>query len=335
MATIKDIAKLAGVSPMTVSNVLHKRYNKVSEDTIERINTIAKQYNYTPNLSARSLVSKSSHVIAYINIAQSSSTRRFVSDPFNAELINTLENELGKSGYYLMLKTVTSPDELTEFLKNWSIDGIFCVGLSDNSFISEILSTKIPSVFIDSHVPENCANICLDNRLAAQLAAECFVKNGHRKIAAAIPKHSIVDNERIEGFIDTLHAMGIDFSAENLYESHSFSDGGFEIGQILAKKGEISAVFATADLLAAEIISGLHSEGVRVPEDVSVIGFDDSYICNITYPRLTSLHQSTSTRGEFAAKTMLGLLNGDTSFAKKSVLPVSLRVRDSVYSKNT
>ena len=128
MATIKDIASATGVSATTVSNVIHGRAKRVSAETIEKINAAIKELGYVPNMSARSLVSNSSKVIGFVNHVI------IDNDPLFSTSIGTIEQTLREHGYYLMLHTVETAEDLRAFLQNWNVDGLFFTGIFKDSF---------------------------------------------------------------------------------------------------------------------------------------------------------------------------------------------------------
>lgn len=331
MATIKDIAREAGVSYMTVSNVIHGRTNKVSGETIEKINKIIKRLNYVPNMSARSLVSNSSHVVAFINYVNQSSTGKFVSDPFNSIIIDSLEKELGKSNYYLMLKTIQSVDDLMVFLQNWNIDGLFFVGTNDKDIVKKLKETNISTIFIDSYIDEkDIINIGIDDYQGAYCATEYLVKSGHTNIALAVPHLNALDAERLRGYKAALEAHNIKFDKSLVYENKNYGFDGSLIGKELSQNQKITAVFATADILAAEIINGLYTFKINVPNQISVVGFDDINICKLITPNLTTIHQNMFEKGRIAAEYMIKSLNHIKISNPKIVLPIHLIERDSV-----
>ena len=124
MVTIKDIASVAGVSATTVSNVINGKQGRVSEQTIQKINKAIDELGYVPNMSARSLVSNSSKVIGFINHVVTDKDSNFMEDPFLSKFIGILERVLRENGYYLMLRTVDTPEQFKAFLRNWHIDGL-------------------------------------------------------------------------------------------------------------------------------------------------------------------------------------------------------------------
>ena len=129
MVTIRDIAQATGVSATTVSNVIHGRNKRVSAETIQSINDAIKELGYVPNMSARSLVSSSSKVIGFVNHVITRTDTNMMDDPFHSAAIGAIETALRENGYYLMLRTVETAEELVAFLQNWNMDGLFFTGI--------------------------------------------------------------------------------------------------------------------------------------------------------------------------------------------------------------
>ena len=140
MVTIRDIAQATGVSATTVSNVIHGKSNRVSAETIQNINNAIKELGYVPNMSARSLVSSSSKVIGFVNHAVKRENANFMEDPFHSAAIGAIEAALHENGYYLMLHTVETAEELATFVQNWNLDGLFFTGIFMDKFFDSVQS---------------------------------------------------------------------------------------------------------------------------------------------------------------------------------------------------
>lgn len=336
MPTIKDIARDAGVSVTTVSNVIHGKHSHVAQDTVERITRIIEQYNYTPNLSARALVNRSSRIIGVINhLIADSVSGSFLQDPFHGAFIGGIECALRERGYFMMVRTVKDENELFSLFRNWNLDGVILTGLFEDSFFGRLITSDKPIVLLDSYVKNHKVfNVGLEDYRGGYLATEYLIGRGHRKIVFASPhiERAGVLEERFRGYRDALKAAGIELDERNVYEHPITIDEGRDLGRILSERKDITAVFATADLLAAGIIGGLNERGVRVPEDVSVMGFDDVYISRITTPQLTTVHQDAREKGTVAANMMVDYLEGKTVVSRNVVMPVSIVERDSVRS---
>ena len=156
--TLKDIAEKAGVSMMTVSNVINGKHSRVSAATIEKVNTIIKEYNYVPNLSARSLTVKSSHIIGVIvPLDSEESPVSYFDNPYVSSMIGVIERELRNNGYFVMIRSVQTQEDLSVLMRNWNVDGVIflypllgeCFEDSVNAIIEE---THLPVVLFDARI---------------------------------------------------------------------------------------------------------------------------------------------------------------------------------------
>jgi LacI family transcriptional regulator len=333
MATIKDIAHAVGVSCTTVSNVINGKAGRVSAETISRINEAIDNLGYVPNMSARSLVSNSSKVIGIINHLVPSSNKSFVEDPFHSAFIGAIEHRLRQNGYYLMLRTVEDSNDLISFLRNWNVDGMFYTGIFQDEFFQTLSKFDIPVVLIDSYIKQsNIYNVGLEDYKGGYLATKHLIDHGHKNIIFASPtiKHGGVVEERLKGYQQALSESNIPFREELVCQQEIHVENGIELGKSLSTRNDFTAVFATADILAAGIMAGLQHNGKKVPDDVSVIGFDDINLCQLTTPALTTIHQDAYLKGELAVDFMIKRLEGVAIKEREVILPVSLINRDSV-----
>jgi LacI family transcriptional regulator len=336
MATIKDIAREAGVSATTVSNVIHGKTSRVSQQTIAQINEIIKRSGYTPNMSARALVSNRSKVIGMINHLVPRTSGSFVEDPFHSTLIGSIEEVLRDNGYYLMLRTVEDSADLLNFLRNWNIDGMFFIGLFRDAFFDTLSEVDIPVVLIDSYIEHpRMQNIGLEDFNGGYIATRHLIERGHTHIVFAsspIHKDGVVQ-ERLRGYKSALEEAGIPFREDYIFEQEFTVSTDIELGKEIASKKEVTAVFATADILAAGIMAGLRQSGAAIPGDISVVGFDDINLCQLISPPLTTVHQDAAQKGRLAVASMIRRLKGEPIEAP-IILPVSLVERESVKKIN-
>ena len=338
MPTIKDIAREAGVSVTTVSNVIHGRHSRVAHDTINRINKIIKTHNYTPNLSARALVNRSSRIIGVINHLIQSQPISFFQDPFHGALLGGIEKKLREREYYMMVRTVADEGELYSLLNNWNLDGLILTGLFNNNFFARLLETDKPIVLLDSYIfNDRIFNIGLDDRNGGFMATQYLIDKGHTNIVFASPpvhRHGVTE-ERLKGYKAALRKNGIPFSPQNVYRQEITFNEGIALGHTLSRRHDITAVFATADILAAGIMSGLAQAKRRIPADISIIGFDDILNSQVTSPPLTTIRQDIVEKGAVAADIMADYLEGKEKTPRTITLPLSLVERDSVRSLKT
>jgi LacI family transcriptional regulator len=333
MATLKDIAREANVSVTTVSNVIHGNNKHVAKETVDKIMMIIEKKNYVPNMTARSLVNKLSKIIGVINHVVPEKSGSFISDPFHSVVIEGIEKKLREKGYYLMVRTVYDKDELFSLLRNWNMDGLILIGLFQDEFFEKLMNASIPFVLVDSYIDnQKILNIGLEDCNGGYMATKYLIEKGHKNIIFASPiiKQNGVVEERFKGYKMALKEANIPFENRNVYQQEITITEGIELGHKLSKRTDVTAIFATADILAAGIISGLNEREKRVPDDFSVIGFDDLYISSLTAPRLTTIHQDVQEKGKIAAESLISVIEGEPVESNNIILPVVLVERHSV-----
>lgn len=329
MATIKDIAEEAGVSIATVSNVIRNANSHVSAETVERIQKIMKKLNYTPNMSARALVSKKSKIIGVLSYV--GEVGEFRPDPFLGNLFRAIESALSKKGYYMLQKTISSEKELQDLYASWNLTGIIVHAAFEGTFFEQLESLPCPCVLIDSYI-KNCPfpNVGIEDFKGSYLATKHLIQNGHKNIAFVSP--AIYENgvvrERFEGYKAALKEAGIAFSEENIFNVNAL-DEGEKIASEIQNRHDITAIFATADMLAYGIMSALQKAGLKIPDDISIVGFDDLFYSSMITPALTTVRQDLNQRAVMAVNVLTRIIENDES-VKNTMLAVELIERDSV-----
>lgn len=337
MVTIKDIATATGVSPTTVSNVINGKAGRVSSDMQKKINAAIKELGYVPNMSAKSLVSKSSKVIGFVNHVLTIRGSNFMEDPFLSRFIGILEYVLRENGYFLMLRTVETPEELDAFLRAWNLDGLFLSGIFQDDFFKAITkrAENLPIVLIDSYVHQNhICNIGLDDFGGSKMSTQYLINKGHRNIAFAsfhIEGEGVL-SQRFLGYKAALAENNLPFDESLIFECGNDLTTTQHVAQALKSRPEVTGLVTAADFIAGNIISNFHKFGIRVPDDISVMGFDDLNICDIIFPSLSTIHQDVDKKGRIAVDYMLKLLEHEMPAPNEVFLPTSIIERDSVKS---
>jgi len=333
MATLKDIAREAGVSITTVSNVIHNKKSRVSPDLVEKIHEIIQRENYIPSMTARTLANNASPIICIINHMMSSSGGGFLADPFHSTFMGGIEDRMRENGYFVMVRTVENPRELEIVHRNWSLAGMILTGLFKDEFFEHLRGLNIPYVLIDSYIdlPE-VFNVGLEDQKGGYIATKRLLECGHRVIAFASPfyRENGVIEHRLKGYKQALAEFGLPFDPSLVFHQDFTIQESVRLGEVLSKRNDITGIFASADILAAGIMTGLRSKGIKVPEEKSIIGFDDNYLCQITSPRLTTIHQNAEEKGIIATEMLLSQLQGKPILNNNVILPVKLVERDSV-----
>jgi LacI family transcriptional regulator len=333
LATIKDVARAVGVSTTTVSNVIHGSVGRVSPEMVAKIEAAIARLQYVPNMSARALVNNASRIIGVINHLVPSKSGGFLQDPFHGALLAGIEQTLRERGYYLMVRTIDSVPELLSLLNNWNLDGLILTGIFPTDFYESLMAQKTPILLIDSYIQnDHVLQVRLQDQQGGYLGTRHLLENGHRNILFCGPPilEEGVLARRFKGYCQALQEYDLPVKMENVYQQEIGIEQGTALGRELAARRDYTAIFATADILAAGLISGLSEAGRNVPEDISIVGFDDLNIARLTSPQLTTIHQDVVEKGVIAARMLIDALQGQEDSARRVVLPVRLVSRQSV-----
>lgn len=336
--TLKDIAEKAGVSMMTVSNVINGKNHRVSAKTIEKVNRIIEECGYVPNLSARSLSNRTSNIVGIvISIQEEDAEENYFENPYISTMIGIMEKELRENGYYTMVRSVTRKDELMQLLKNWNVDGIIFLYQDHDGFLTDFLmNPPCPvAIFDNSCDYPGVINVRSDDRKGLYLATRYVINHGHTEIAfvADYEGNSLL-TRRFEGYADALRECGLPFHKEYVFSCSPNYEGGIAAGQrIAAFGGKITAAVTTADICAAGVMEGARLGGLRVPGDLSVTGYDNLRLCQYLTPKLTSVSQNIKDKALMATKMLLEQISrGKPAEVTSVLMDVEMVERQSVLS---
>lgn len=319
---------------MTVSNVVNGNTSRVSAETAERVRRAAAELGYVPSASARSLAARSSRIIGLLIPAADSDSLTI--SPHNIAILGQIERELRKHDYHLLLRGIADPEEVTTALKSWNLDGAILLGFHE----AELARINGPAVdaarvlCIDGYIEGPLKfGVRSDDVTGARLAAAHLLELGHREIvfAGPPPAPSGVVHQRLDGFRQAFADNGAVWD-EGLAEpvAATTHEHGRQLGLRLRRDHPtVTAVFATADILAIGIMAGLAEAGLSVPGDVSVVGFDDLELCRLVTPKLTTVAQDIAAKAATAVDLLLRSIESDRHPAEPVTLDVHLVVRDS------
>jgi len=338
MVTLQDIAIEAGVSKMTVSNVVNGNLSKVSKESAERIQAIIEKRKYVPNSSARSLAKSTSHIIAII--LRGGQAENSLKSPHNAALVGTIIQKIQRLGYYTMVNMVETHEDISQSLRTWNVEGAIFLGMFDDE-IEKIHSVNdIPMVFIDSFSDmRRLSNVGIDDFKGGQLAAKHMIACGHRSFAFVSPpilRNGVVQH-RLAGFTSVLTENNYILKKEHQFilASDVHPEAIIENGKVLATlKGEVTAAFVTSDQIASYLMQGLRALNVRIPDDISIIGFDNMAISTQLTPQLTTIAQDLDQKAELTFDILFRRLQSPVAPAESMILDVSLVERESVKRLN-
>ncbi|EHN69060.1 substrate-binding domain-containing protein [Aliivibrio fischeri] len=331
MATIKDVAKEAGVSVATVSRVVNKS-PKASKAAIESVNAAMTKLGYRPNANARALVSKSTNTIGVL-VAD-------VSDPFFGSLIKAVDAVARANNKHLLIgngyHNAQVEKEAIELLINSRCESliIHSKGLSDDELTQ--FAKEVPGlVIINRHVPQIAHRcISLDNQLGSTLATEHLIENGHQQLAYINSNQQIDDSfDRKLGFTQALNKHGLPINNSLLSEGEPTDEGGEKaMTQLIETKQPFSGVVCYNDYMAAGAIASLEKAGISVPDQVSIVGFDNGLIAKYVHPKLTTIDYPISEMATQAALLSLVLAKDEKPETEKKVYTPTLIKRNSVHT---
>lgn len=335
---LKTIAERAGVSTATVSNVINGNYHKVSKATRAKVEAIIEETDYKPNVIARSLATKESRIIGLV-VPYIGENQTFLANPYNAHLVAELEQIVRKHDYYLMIRSVSQCKEILPMLSSWNTDGAIFLGVMDEEVDEINCVLKSPKVFLDTYVTgdKQIANVGIDDYRGGYLSARYLISKGHQRLALVSPDKGGgcvgVISERYRGFKKACEENGIDFNEErDVFLSDSVFGSAIETGQNIAfSDGHYTGVSVMSDIVAAGVIEGLIECGLKVPEDVSVVGFDNLPECDQIRPKLATIGQNFNQKARKACDLLFAQIAGDEdAFTKNIVLPIRIVERQSV-----
>ncbi|KRQ87856.1 HTH-type transcriptional repressor CytR [Caloramator mitchellensis] len=329
--TIKDVAKKAGVSVSTVSRAFNN-YSDINAETREYILKIADELGYKPNIVAKSLSSNKNFRLGML-VEDYDLTGML--NPLVFQMLMAFKNTADKQGFETVLLSTSSDMQKTQNLKKLytekQLDGAFIMGLKlTDDYYKELSEFELPCVLYDIHINNpNVGCVGVDNIKGAFLAVEHLIKLGHKKIAMINGhKDAFVSFERLDGYLLALNRYGINIEQELVVNADFTDQGAAKTAEELIKKhNDITAIFCASDLMAIGAINALSNIGYSIPEDISIVGFDDLYLAQLSNPKLTTIKQDTTLIGESAANILINLISGQR--IGRVVIQPELIVRES------
>jgi LacI family transcriptional regulator len=326
MISIKDIARQLGVSPSTVSRVANGK-NYVNPKKREQILKVIEETGYVPNKAARAMVMKRSFTVGIV--------LPYTFNMFQRQLFAIIERHLESFGYHTLFFFLqfdsASEKECLARLKSEKLDGVILLQeIRDQLFYDSLSQLRLPvvaSTFSFSDVP----SIHVDEIRAAMDAVNHLISLGHRRINMISGSNTMFGKLRVEGYYQALNAAGIerDPSRVLIAPFYTAESGMYCMRELLLKNRDFSAIYAANDDLAIGVIRILTDKGIRVPEDVAVIGFDDIEIADYMVPRLTTIRQPLDDMGQQTALILHRAITGQGTARQELVLPHKLIVRES------
>lgn len=323
---ICDIAEELGLSTATVSNVIHGKTNKVSAETAERVTELLEERQYIPSMAGILLARNSSKILGVFVNDHPKYEGHTLDDFFIASSLNCLSAEIERSGQFMMVKRAACAEAIVQFASMWNMDGIVVIGFCEQDYDLLRSRMRIPFAVYDGicRSPRRFLNLTIDNFDGGRQVGQHFRALGHETALCLSDNDIGIDRDRMAGFRRGF-APG---RAEPLIAPMQRAERRAFYRQNLEAFRRATAVFAVSDAYAVDLMGFLAEQGISVPEDISVAGFDDTPVCEMLCPALTTVHQNGALRAKLAVEALRELKEGHT-VETEILLPVSLVIRKS------
>lgn len=334
MTTIRDIARKAGVSVATVSRVMNG-YAGVNEATKEKVLKVTRELSYRPNAVARSLVTRRSWSFGVFYLDPVNSDLRH---PFFQDVLDGFKRRVGQEGYDLLVFNNQRPADaglsFTQRCYEQQVDGVLVVGVPKiNPDLTELANSGIPCMGVDCDlVGPKASHVSSDNVDGAIRAMKHLLSLGHRKIALLNGSVDVgVAQERLKGYRLALEEAGLPYRPDWVHHGDFTRETGETFTfSLLDSPDRPTAIFCTGgDMMAIGALSALAQRGVQVPQEMSVVGFDDIAAASFVTPSLTTVRQDAAAMGLHAAEALLSMMNPEASAPPALLFPTQLIIRKS------
>lgn len=326
---ISDIAEELGLSTATVSNVIHGKSKKISAETAKRVWELIEKREYIPSMAGILLAQNHSKIIGVVVNDHEKYEGRVLEDGFISASVNALSKRIDQAGYFMMVKVTAGWNEIVRFASMWNMEGLVIVGFCEQDYKKLRESMRIPFVVYDGYFQETrkICNLVIDHYDGGYQVGKYLRHMGHRKVLCIADNFICMDAERMKGCADAVGEGAAAFMQIPFQEQERLRFYREKEKEIM----QYTAVFAVSDFYAVELIRYLQERGICVPDDISVVGFDDSPICNYCIPPLTTVRQDADMRADTVVSVLQNLKRG-TEERTTVKLPVFLVERKSVRS---
>lgn len=321
--TIYDIAKEADVSISTVSRVINGKGHLVKEATRLKVEKILEKNNYMPNLAARGLASKTMNTIGVLTVD--------IRDDHHAHSAYTIEHEFSKLGYTCALYNTGDFEETKEhyirMLAERHVDGAILIGsVFQDQAIEQCLERympKVPFVILNGYLrqPNVCGIVC-DDVAGIEMAIKNLAQRGHKKIAYVQDLDTISSKKKVTGYHNGMDKLGIEKEKRMVVHAENSFEGGYNAAlDVIKADGNISAIVFGEDITAVGGMKALKAQGYSIPDDIEVIGFNNSIYSRICTPTLSSVDNKLALMAKKATQTLYDMINGENISTQILVMP--------------
>jgi LacI family transcriptional regulator len=327
--TLEDIARLSQVSRSTVSRVINGD-EKVNTETRQRVQAVIQQYNYQPNQAARRLAAGRTNVLGLVIPTWAGAT---FNDPYFSQVIQGVSNSCNEQDYSLML-WLSEPDHeqrvLQQIAGNSLVDGVIVsFTLANDPLVASLYRSQVPFVIIGHHPSLTINSVDLDHVEAARQATQHLLERGYRRLATICgPQNQIAGQDRLKGYRLALEASGLVEDPALVVLGDFTEAGGYAAMQKLLP-GRPEAVFAANDMMAAGAYRAIQEAGLKIPDEIVIVGFDDLPVASQLNPPLTTIRQPIHRLGQLAVERLIEILREPETPPRQIILDPELLVRTS------
>jgi LacI family transcriptional regulator len=329
---LEDIARKAGVSRSTVSRVVNDD-PRVSDETRQRVQDVIRRERFQPNSTARALVTRRTEILGVV--IPTNENIFFTDNSYFPMLVAGMNDVMREADYgmlFWLAQVASHHDKLMSKIRGRVVDGVIFASLTENHPLFTYL-TEIPVPFVSIDKPVRHANafnyVSVDNIHAAETATEHLIRLGRTRIAHITGNMDISDaQERLQGYKNALKRAGYPVESTLIAEGRFRIEAGYQLMQTLLQYRP-DALFAAGDTIAQGALRAIQESGLRVPEDIAVVGFDDIDVALLTYPTLTTIRQPVQEKGAAAARLLIDIVEGRIEAPQHIMLPTELIIRDS------
>ena len=330
--TIKDVATETGLSIATVSYVMSGK-KALPPETVKLVTDAIEKLGYVKNFSASSLVSNKSNLIGIVIPQTEPGSAMVFENPFYSEILSSIEYNARLRGYHVIVSGTNADEKYFHLARQRNMDGVIVIGAYPEDFYEGLNQNNIPIVLVDSYLENHgFGEVKLDDVYGGYMATRYLLEHGHKKIAflSGKLKDGGVNAMRYQGYIKAMEEYGVLPKEDYVFQGNvGFDDAREMAGKIVAQT-DCTAVFCTADIMAVGMIKELNTLGIKIPEQISVIGFDNLNIANYCTPGLTTIGQDIFEKGKMAVDMLCRTIEGQKSKQEEYMIPVRIVERESV-----
>lgn len=332
MITIKEIALLSGVSPTTVSNVIHGKTAHVSPETEKQIRSLLKKHNYVQNMGLRTLAKKNSNIIGIVACTHNHSSHPLLSSLFYSRIIGEMEQLIHTKGCYTMLHCSQNVEDLHYMVSGWNVDGVIALSFTgkDYYFLSNATQKPVVAIDLQTSAVSPCYHISTDNIHACCEMGRYLFHNGYDKIKVFLNKNLGLEHARWKGYrLAIMEHNGVSAHSSPYIlgdDSEHFEQLVLEQAKYLTSR-EVWCFHS--DETALQALGILNSHHYNVPNDVGIVGFDNINFSAYAVPALTTISQNIIQKAHDAVEMLFQLISGQKPLRNEVILPTELIIRNS------